>query len=175
MIVEVGVRPRDLPGDACVIERSLLHEPTNTLGLAAIFLAGLPRFLVTFAPVGGNWTTAGGSTRISICSSSPLEELPRITTLRLSVAAAIIEAAVSAIRPCTSPLSTLYLRAALSVGSAQLVYWSVTSSSSFRTCSVVGIGGNRGKSNRAMFLSKGGFSTRVEGRITGSEACSGVL
>lgn len=64
----------------------------------------------------------------------------------VAVAASIIPATVFAMRFCCSPWVTLSLLAALSVGSAQLMYWIVTSCSSASTSSVVGIVGRGGKS-----------------------------
>ena len=97
----------------------------------------------------------------SLSAVGPGAKLPSSRPCRASCSASIIDAAVFSIKPCTSPSNTRCLRAALSTGSAQLVYWSVTSRNSSITSSVDLGGGSNvdcggGKSTLSRLRSRGG-------------------
>ncbi|KAF2613733.1 hypothetical protein F2Q70_00013418 [Brassica cretica] len=72
-----------------------------------------------------------------------------------------MDATVFSIRPSVSLCRIRCCLAALSTGSAQLAYWIVTSRSSFRTSSVVGIVGRAGKSEVAKLCSRGRLSLEL--------------
>lgn len=146
-------------GDSRWRLRFFEHVAARNPGLGAVFFFFFPaefpslRSTYCFDPNGGSWGSSEGTSILS--KTDGVVGSSSFSMFRLVEAVTIIPAAVSAIRSSFSPSMILYLRAALSRGSATSVYWWVTSRSSAITSSVVGICGGWGKSQIARFLSSG--------------------